>query len=122
MRNRTKGAVSKARYLRKNTSAGEELMWSYLKENFPEMRFRRQYPVDSYFLDFYSPRHRLCVELDGPLHEREKDKGRDSYLEEKGIYTLRFTTEQFINRTGEVRDELKYVQRWLKPRFTTPRS
>ncbi len=35
--------------------------------------FRRQHPVERFILDFYCPREKLCVELDGPVHDVQQD-------------------------------------------------
>lgn len=67
-------------------------------------RFLRQYGVDQYILDFYCPRLKLAIEIDGDSHfisdAEEKDKMRHEYIESFGIQFLpaspaggRFTNE-----------------------------
>jgi very-short-patch-repair endonuclease len=58
-------------------------------------KFRRQFSLGPYILDFYCPEFRICVELDGDGHYSadgyEHDQKRNSYLyEEHGITTLRY--------------------------------
>jgi very-short-patch-repair endonuclease len=57
-------------------------------------KFRRQYSVGAFILDFYCPEARLAVELDGQVHanplRREYDCERQQHLEELGIRVLRF--------------------------------
>jgi Protein of unknown function (DUF559) len=50
--------MSRARYLRKNATECERMLWRHLRNrNFANYKFRRQHPVDRYILDFYCPYH-----------------------------------------------------------------
>jgi len=93
--NRKKGQ-KKRRYLRKNMPKSEVLLWVKLKNHqMHGERFLRQYGVDQYILDFYCPRLKLAIEIDGGSHyfpEAEKsDKERQRHIEAYGINFLRFT-------------------------------
>jgi very-short-patch-repair endonuclease len=86
----------KRRYLRKNMPKSEVLLWTKLKNRqMHEERFLRQYGVDQYVLDFYCPRLKLAIEVDGDSHfmpdAEEQDKARQEYIEAYGIRFLRFT-------------------------------
>ncbi len=61
--------------------------------------FRRQHPVGRAILDFYCPAGRLCVELDGPIHDSrcEYDAARDAWLASHGVRVLRFRNEEVFN-------------------------
>ncbi|MGH3053827.1 MAG: endonuclease domain-containing protein, partial [Gaiellaceae bacterium] len=68
-------------------------------------KFRRQYSVDAYVLDFYAPQAKLATEIDGDSHFNadaiEYDQQRTAYLESFGIEVLRFTNlEVFENLAG----------------------
>ncbi len=67
-------------------------------------RFWRQYSVGPYILDFYCPALRLCIELDGELHQEKEnklyDQDRDAYLKEHDIIVLRFKNEEVESRLG----------------------
>jgi very-short-patch-repair endonuclease len=54
-------------------------------------KFRRQHPVGRFILDFYCREERLAVEVDGPVHEtqRQADCERQQILESMGIRFLR---------------------------------
>ena len=56
--------------------------------------FWRQYSVGPYVLDFYCPKLRLAIEIDGSQHAetdgREYDQERERYLTGVNIKTLRF--------------------------------
>ena len=82
------------RELRRNQTGPEKLLWSHIRNNKLGNRFWRQYSVGPYIIDFYSPKLRLAIELDGGQHSKEDavlyDKERDEYLRSLNIKTLRF--------------------------------
>jgi len=82
------------RKLRKNQTQAEQKIWSRLKGKNLGFKFFRQYSVGKYILDFYCPKKRLAVELDGGHHleesHQEYDKMRSFYLQSKNIRVLRF--------------------------------
>jgi very-short-patch-repair endonuclease len=60
-------------------------------------RFRRQYGVGSYVLDFY------CPDLKGqPFRAREYDQERQRYIESLGIRVLRFTNREVFERLDDL--------------------
>jgi len=60
--------------------------------------FRRQTPVGPYIADFYSPKHRLIIEIDGDSHFTpdglEYDAERTAFLEGLGLRVIRFTNAE----------------------------
>ncbi len=58
-------------------------------------RFLRQYSVDQYVLDFYCPRLKLAIEVDGDSHfvagSQFYDKERQKHIENYGVRFIRFT-------------------------------
>ncbi len=84
--------------LRKARIPAEELLWNRIRHRRVRgVKFRRQYGVGRYVLDFYAPSIRLAVEIDGPSHSkpgaRERDRIRQEYIEGFGIHFLRFTND-----------------------------
>ena len=80
--------------LRANLTPAEAALWQMLKgSKLDGRKFRRQHSVGIYILDFYCPKEKLAVELDGRRHfsddAREYDRIRREYLEEKGINVVR---------------------------------
>ncbi len=60
------------------------------------LRFQRQKILGRYIADFYCAEAKLVIELDGSQHcttkeEIEKDNRRSAFLEEYGLYILRFS-------------------------------
>jgi len=94
LRNSDKDATGRAKTFRETMNRSERLLWSRINAGKTGFKFRRQYPVGPYVLDFYCPEALLCVELDGDCHtERETtDRLRDETLAELGIETLRIGT------------------------------
>jgi very-short-patch-repair endonuclease len=89
----------KRRSLRSNMPKAEEWVWARLRDQQVEgYKFRRQYSVGAFVVDFYCPELRLAIEIDGPSHEMdgipEYDAQRQLFLEEKGITVLRVTNAQ----------------------------
>ena len=81
--------------MRSDMPGAERKLWAKLKsKQLGGFRFRRQHPVGPYFLDFYCPDVKLCVEVDGDQHGHpaamEKDKKRTLFLESKNICVIRF--------------------------------
>ena len=90
--------ISFARELRKNMTKEEKHLWyDYLKpyrQTFG-IAFTRQKVFGNYILDFYCPKAKLAIELDGSQHYEEDalyyDKKRTAYLDKHGIVVLRYT-------------------------------
>ena len=100
------------KYLRNNSTKAEQLLWEQLKnKKFLDVKFRRQYSVDRYILDFYSIELRLGIELDGEIHEDENaieyDSKRTEYLKLRKIKIIRFSNKEVINSISEVLKAIK---------------
>lgn len=100
------GDSQKRKFLRNNSPFCERLLWHYLKNKQLGYRFRRQFGIDRYVIDFYCPKLRLAIEIDGPTHELDKDKYRQGNIESLGIKFLRFTNDQVASNIGLVVEEI----------------
>lgn len=69
-------------------------------------RFRRQYVIGNYIVDFYCHQAKLVVELDGSQHdtpeEMEYDKKRTAYLLSQGLQVVRFSNLDVVRRFRDV--------------------
>ena len=86
----------KRRQLRNQMPWAEAVLWSKLqKRQVLGFKFRRQYSIGPYVLDFYCPDAKLAVEIDGDSHFQENapeyDSIRQAVIEQLGIRFLRFT-------------------------------
>lgn len=82
-----------AKNLRKNMTDEEKTLWyNYLNKIYP--RFHRQKIIGNYIVDFYCPKLRIVIEIDGVQHYQpehyEKDFVRDEFITGKDITVLRF--------------------------------
>lgn len=79
------------REYRKHPTPSEARMWERLRGGALGEKFRRQEPILGYIVDFYCPRSKLAVEIDGSSHDgrSEYDQYRDGVLLDHGIRTLR---------------------------------
>ena len=95
----------RARALRQRATEAERILWEHLRNRrLHGLKFRRQHPIGPYIVDFYCAAHRLVVEIDGPIHEgqREQDALRSEYLTMYGYRVLRFTNEEVLRDTESV--------------------
>jgi very-short-patch-repair endonuclease len=95
------------RALRNNMPKSEVVLWSKIKNRqIHGERFLRQYGVDQYVLDFYCPRLKLAIEVDGDSHfmpgAEEQDKARQEYIEALGIHFLRFINVDILENIDGV--------------------
>jgi very-short-patch-repair endonuclease len=83
--------VSLARNLRSNSTDVERLLWNRLRaRSINGLKFRRQYPVGDYIVDFVCLEKRVVVELDGGQHnESQQDTVRDVWLTRNGYKVVR---------------------------------
>ena len=99
-------------YLRTHGTVAEAIMWRMLKSRQIEgARFRRQFSIENYILDFYCPELRLCIELDGAPHFTEEgilqDKCRTKdLLDIHKILTLRFENKMVLKNPEWVRNKV----------------
>lgn len=68
-----------------------------------------------YIADFYCPKLRLCLEVDGSSHDGRDDSGRDAALLKHGIRTARFSNEAVLTRLSTVLDEIRSLGAITQP-------
>jgi very-short-patch-repair endonuclease len=85
-------ASNKARILRRNSTDAERRLWAALRDRrLRGYRFRRQYPIGPFIVDFACTRHQLVIEADGGQHaQNNEDTVRTAWLEAHGWRVLRF--------------------------------
>jgi len=86
--------------LRKNATKQENHLWyDYLKAY--SVHFYRQRIIDKYIVDFYCPKAKLIIELDGSQHYENNaqtyDSQRTDYFSSLGLFVLRFTNLDINN-------------------------
>ncbi len=96
-----------ARDLRQRQTSAEELLWECLRDRrLSGLKFRRQHPVakTAYVVDFFCYEYRLVIELDGGIHDsqREADARRQAELEALGLRVLRFPNDLLYTQLEDV--------------------
>jgi len=97
--------AQRARQLRKARTEAEHRLWQHLRgRRLGGLKFRRQYPILDYFVDFYCAEHGVVVELDGSQHLEgaPQDEARTRALERRGLRVLRFWNDDVLARTDDV--------------------
>ncbi|WP_238178368.1 endonuclease domain-containing protein [Calothrix sp. 336/3] len=99
--------MEKRRTLRNNLTPAETKIWAKLRGRQVEnCKFRRQYSIGAFVVDFYLPELKLAIEIDGESHIQpramEYDQERQLFLEAKGIRVMRFTNEQVYQKLDGV--------------------
>ncbi|MBS0209373.1 MAG: endonuclease domain-containing protein [Planctomycetes bacterium] len=90
---------SRVRRLRREATVPERILWSHLRRGqLDGLKFRRQFPVGSYFADFYCHESQLAIELDGDSHigMAKYDQHRTAMIEAKGIRILRISNDDVL--------------------------
>ena len=98
--------------LRNNATPAEAILWRALKgKQVGGLKFRRQFGIGPYVLDFYCPEIRLGIELDGGIHKtsytHEYDEMRTRFLKENRIRVLRFENEAVYNNIQGIIEAIK---------------
>jgi very-short-patch-repair endonuclease len=102
---------SRARELRQNMTEAEKIFWNSVRgRKFRNLKFRRQQIVEDFVVDFYCDALRLCVEIDGAVHNAESakkyDVERDKALKLHGLTMMRFANDEVISDVNKVLQEI----------------
>jgi very-short-patch-repair endonuclease len=105
MRSKKTTKIIVARQFRKDPTFAEGFLWQKLRNRkFNGIKFRRQYIIKGFVLDFYCPDHKLGIELDGSIHNKQvdHDKARQNFIETHGINIIRFKNDDVIKNIDRV--------------------
>jgi len=106
------------RELRKNETLAEKIFWELVRNRqIKGKKFRRQYPITfewndkiRYFVaDFYCHECKLIIEIDGGIHELQKDYDilRTNIINHFGIKVIRFSNDEVLNEIDNLDFKLK---------------
>ena len=94
------------RNLRKQEVGAEKILWSRLRNKQQEFRFRRQYGIGKYIIDFYCPKLKIALEIDGATHSEDEeiknDLAREKFLNRFGVKIRRYTNNDVYNSLESV--------------------
>jgi very-short-patch-repair endonuclease len=85
----------------------EQCLWQKIRnKQIAGVQFYRQKTLLSFIVDFYSPKAKMVIELDGGQHfeldYQIKDQQRDAQLLASGLKVLRFDNKQVLTETEAV--------------------
>jgi very-short-patch-repair endonuclease len=95
----------KSRSLRRNATDVEQHLWYEIKNRqFAKSKFRRQYVIEPYIVDFICISKKLVIELDGGQHcdQLKYDHVRTLFLQNKGYNVLRFWNDAILKEKEAV--------------------
>ena len=91
--------------MRETPTLAEKRLWAGLrKRQLHELKFRRQHIIDRFIVDFYCPGAKLVIEVDGGVHntQKEYDQERDRLLYDLGYHVVRFKNSEIENNLDAV--------------------
>jgi very-short-patch-repair endonuclease len=110
--------LENARNLRRGMTDAKRKLWQHLRGGrLYGLKFRRQYPIPPYAVDFYCEALKLVVELDGSQHSSTGDAERTRYLQSQGMRVLRFWNNDVLLYTDAVVESILGVAGVLDPVF-----
>ena len=121
-------AIKIARDLRQRATIAENIFWKAVRnKKINNCKFNRQFPIyfeyedqKRFFIaDFYCHEKRLIIEVDGGIHEQQKDYDslRTEIINNLEIKVIRFSNENVMNNLNSVITELKRIRKSNKEKF-----
>ncbi len=90
------------------------------------VKFRRQFSIEKYVIDFYCPECRLAIEADGGQHFEEeglqKDKERTKRLESLKVRMMRFNNREILTNIEGVYETILRAVEEIRERPPSPHS
>ena len=105
-------STERAKTLRRNMTDAERAFWRRVRDRrFGGLKFRRQVPVGSYFVDFLCFEKKIIIELDGGQHfdRAVYDQHRTRFLETQGYQVVRFWDNDVLKNMAGVLAELAHL-------------
>ena len=95
----------------------EKILWYRLRNSQLGVKFDRQYSVGGYVLDFFCPKERVAIEVDGDIHDKADvktyDEFRTRWLKSADIRMIRV-------KNGELKGDLELVLQNIKKFVDSP--
>ena len=92
----------------------ERCFWNMVRGNkINGLRFRRQQVIHGFVADFNCNQVGLVVEIDGGIHEQQKDydKLRDYIITNYGVKVVRFTNDEVVSNSDWVKEKILELSR-----------
>jgi very-short-patch-repair endonuclease len=96
-----------ARSLRANMTDAERALWYNLRDRrLSGFKFKRQWTLGPFVVDFCCLERRLVVEVDGGQHNDEVDRNRTRWLANEGYRVIRFWNNDVLTNLDGVLEAL----------------
>ena len=107
-----KSEKTNRRNLRQGSTKAEEILWKHLRgRKYLGLKFKRQYSIDQFVVDFYCPELKVGIELDGGIHNDKDvkihDENREGFINSFGIKVLRIKNEIVVNEINKALELIK---------------
>ena len=114
--------TSRARTLRRDQTEAERKLWRLISNRqLGGFKFRRQYPISRYFVDFACHEASLVVEVDGGQHAgNPRDVIRDKWLADHNYRVLRFWNNDVLTNLDGVYQAIAETLAGITPTQTLP--
>jgi very-short-patch-repair endonuclease len=102
----------RARILRRESTLSEVLLWKHINKKRLGYVFLRQKPIDNYIVDFYCPKLKLVIEIDGSSHDskQEYDTFREDALRSLNLHILKYSDSDVKNNIESV---IREITDWI---------
>ena len=109
-----KTSESNRKRLRSESTLPEQRLWLKLRgKQIEGYKFRRQFGIGNFIVDFYCPELKLAIEVDGDSHAGESvekyDWHREWYLKKFGVRCLRFTNHDVMTNCDGVAEYIRSI-------------
>ena len=101
-----------ARKLRREPTDAETRLWQHLRgKQLGGHKFTKQFPIDSFVVDFAERTARIAIELDGGQHaDSTTDAERTAIIEAYGYQVIRYWNNDVLTNTeGVLEDILRHL-------------
>lgn len=110
--------------LRSRMTKSEALLWKYIKNDSLGFRFRRQHGIGNYIVDFYCPKLKLVIEVDGLTHAEEevfeKDQRKERFILENNMVLKRYSSDQIFNDLDNTLMDIENICKEIVAASATP--
>jgi very-short-patch-repair endonuclease len=116
----TETIQARAKELRKEATPSEQILWQRLRNRqLGGFKFRRQAPMGRVIADFYCAECKLMVEVDGDIHDlqKEEDEQRTKEIERHGYRVIRFRNEEVEKNLEAVLNQILRACQRPSPNF-----
>ena len=109
-----------SRNLRRDFTAAEKLLWQELRDRrLGGYKFRRQFPIEGFVVDFICLEARFTIELDGPVHagQENDDARRSRAIKTHGFLERRYRNDDVFERLQWIVEDIKLT---IEKRLAVP--